>query len=99
LLGTTAEQLLRVLEVGTSSTNVFLRRLHNFALDMNWLPRPVIPKRRWPAVHYKSKCAITSEEHQQILEHEKILNKMPFINYAAPWQLAKRRGHADGRGH
>ena len=27
LLGTTAEQLLRVLEVGTISTNVFLRRL------------------------------------------------------------------------
>jgi hypothetical protein len=42
VLGTTAEQFLRVLENGTVSTNVFLRRLHNFALDMNWLPCPVI---------------------------------------------------------
>jgi hypothetical protein len=37
VLGTTAEQFLRVLENGTISTNVFLRRTHNFALDMNWL--------------------------------------------------------------
>jgi hypothetical protein len=43
VLGTTAEQFLRVLGKGTVSTNVFLRRLHNFALDMNWLPWPVIP--------------------------------------------------------
>src|ERR1041385_2315008 len=45
VLGTTAEQFLRVLEKGTVSTNVYLRRLHNFALDLNWLPCSVIPKR------------------------------------------------------
>jgi hypothetical protein len=33
-----AEHFLRVLAVGTVSTNVYLRRLHNFALDMGWLP-------------------------------------------------------------
>lgn len=38
LLETQAEQLLRVLEQGTVSTNVHLRKLHNFCLDMNWLP-------------------------------------------------------------
>jgi integrase len=85
VLGTTAEQFLRVLEKGTVSTNVFLRRLHNFALDMNWLPWPVIPKRRWPAVHYKSKRAVTKEEHEQIIERE----KNPEVNtfYQLCWHL------------
>ena len=85
LLGTTAEQLLRVLEVGTISTNVFLRRLHNFALDMNWLPWPVIPKRRWPAVHYKSKRAVTREEHERIIEREKNPEQNAF--YQLCWHL------------
>ena len=41
---------------GTVSTNVFLRKLHNFCLDMSWLPWPVIPKRQWPAVRNYSGC-------------------------------------------
>jgi hypothetical protein len=85
VLGTTAEQFIRVLEIGTIATNVFLRRIHNFALDMNWLPCPIIPKRRWPAVHYKSKRAVTREEHERILERE----KNPEINafYQLCWHL------------
>jgi len=47
---TRPEQFLRVLEQGTVATNVFLRRIHNSALDMSWVPVPVIPKRQWPAV-------------------------------------------------
>jgi hypothetical protein len=38
LLETRAEHFLDVLRQGTVSTNVHLRKLHNFALDMNWLP-------------------------------------------------------------
>ncbi|MGA9451829.1 MAG: tyrosine-type recombinase/integrase [Verrucomicrobiia bacterium] len=85
VLGTTAEQFLRVLEIGTVSTNVFLRKIHNFALDMNWLPCPVIPKRRWPAVRYKAKRAITREEHERIIERE----KNPELNafYQLCWHL------------
>jgi len=85
VLGTTAEQFLRVLEIGTIATNVFLRRLHNFAIDMNWLPCPVIPKRRWPAVHYKSKRAITKEEHERIIEREKNPEQNAF--YQLCWHL------------
>ena len=40
---TRAEELLAVVEEGTVSTNVFLRKLHNFCQDMNWLPWPIIP--------------------------------------------------------
>ena len=48
ILETRSEHFLRVLHAGSLSTNVYLRRLHNFALDMDWLPWPVLPKRQWP---------------------------------------------------
>lgn len=41
-----AEHLLEVLPTGTVSTNAFLRKVHIFALDMNWLPASVMPRRR-----------------------------------------------------
>jgi hypothetical protein len=65
ILETRAEHFLRVLEAGTISTNVFLRRLQNFALDMSWLPWPILPKKRWPAIKFKEKRGITWEEHQK----------------------------------
>ena len=46
LTETRAESFVAVLSTGTVSTNIFLRRLHNFALDMNWLLAPVIPRRQ-----------------------------------------------------
>lgn len=61
---------MKVLQQGTVSTNVYLRRLHNFCLDMNWLPWPIIPKRQWPEIQFKEKRAITLEEHQKILAGE-----------------------------
>jgi hypothetical protein len=45
ILETRSDHFLRALEDGKVSTNVFLRRIHNFALAMNWLPVPVIPRR------------------------------------------------------
>ena len=38
IIETQGELLLKAMQVGTVSTNVFLRRLHNFCVDMNWLP-------------------------------------------------------------
>ena len=67
ILETQAEHFLKVLHTGTVSTNVFLRRIHNFALDMGWLPWPVIVKRQWPRLDYKEKRAITHAEHEAIL--------------------------------
>lgn len=70
ILETRAEHFLRVLENGTVCTNIFLRRLHNFALDMSWLPWPLIPKKRWPEISFKDKRAITWEEHKKVLAGE-----------------------------
>jgi integrase len=85
ILDTRAEDLIRVLNCGTVSTNVFLRRVHNFTVDMNWLPWPLIPKRQWPAVHHRPKRGITSEEHQRIIERE----RNPELNafYRLCWHL------------
>jgi integrase len=74
-----------VLNAGTVSTNVYLRRLHNFALDMSWLPWPVIPKRQWPAVRFRAKRAITSEEHQKIVNREQNPERRAF--YELCWHL------------
>src|ERR1017187_5730678 len=52
IIETKAETILKVLQMGTVSTNVYLRRLHNFCVDMNWLPWPLVPKRQWPAVEF-----------------------------------------------
>jgi integrase len=71
LLETRAELLIAVLEAGTVSTNMFLRRLHNFALDMDWLPKAIIPRKQWPAVVFEDKRAISWEEHQKILTDER----------------------------
>jgi hypothetical protein len=57
ILETRAEHLLKVLHEGKVATNVYLRRIHNFAIDMNWLPWPVIPKRQWPKIVYWDRSA------------------------------------------
>ncbi len=70
ILDTRAEHFWSALKNGSVSTNVFLRRLHNLALDMSWLPWPIIPKKQWPPVRFKAKRAVTSEEHRRITEIE-----------------------------
>jgi integrase len=70
ILDTRPEHFLAVLKKGTVCTNMFLRRLQNFALGMGWLPWPVLPKKLWPKVEFKEKRGITAEEHHKILAGE-----------------------------
>jgi len=70
VVDTRADQLLGLVKQGTVSTNVYLRRLHNFALDMNWLPWPIVAKKLWPKIKYAEKRGITGEEHQKIIARE-----------------------------
>ncbi len=85
IVETQAEQLLRVLQSGTVSTNVHLRKLHNFCLDMNWLPWPLIPKRQWPPVRFKEKRAITWKEHQSVVTWEENPERRSF--YELCWHF------------
>ena len=50
LIETRPEHFLSVIRDGTVSTNIFLRRLHSFAVGMKWLPWPVLTARQWPRV-------------------------------------------------
>jgi integrase len=87
---TQADHFLRTLERGRVATNVFLRRIHNFALDMGWLPWAVLPKRQWPKVEYCAKRAITWEEHQRIVEREPNAERRDF--YELCWWLGASQG-------
>ena len=90
LIETPGELLLKAMQTGTVSTNVFLRRLHNFCVDMNWLPWPLIPKRQWPAVKFKDKRAITQAEHLRIIAAE--VNPERKALYQLCWHLGASQG-------
>jgi integrase len=90
LIETQSEHLLHVLRGCKVSTNVYLRRVHNFALDMNWLPASVIPKRQWPPVRHEEKRAITFEEHKEIVKAEVNPERKAF--YQMCWHLGGSQG-------
>jgi len=85
IIETQGDQILEVLRQGSVSTNVYLRRLHNFCLDMGWLPWPLVPKRQWPSVRFKEKRAITFEEHLKIVDREQNPERKAF--YQLAWHL------------
>ncbi len=61
---TRPEHFDRALADGKVSTNVYLRRIHNHALGMDWLLKSVIPRLQWPRPVFKPKRAITSKSTQ-----------------------------------
>jgi len=85
IIETQGETLLKVIRQGTVSTNIYLRRLHNFCLDMDWLLKPVIPKRQWPKIEFKEKRGVTIEEHHKILARE--FNPELHAFYEMLWHL------------
>lgn len=85
LIETRGEHFLKVFKEGKVSSNVYLRRIHNFALAMDWLLKAVIPRANWPKVTFKSKRAITAHEHRRIVERERNPERRAF--YELSWHL------------
>jgi len=85
LVETTPQELLGAMKRGTVSTNVYLRRLHNYALDMDWLLKPTLPRRQWPKVVHRKGKAIQLQEHQAIIKRE--LNPERKAFYQLCWHL------------
>jgi integrase len=85
IVETQPTHFLSVLRSGTVSTSVFLRRMHNFALDLGWLPWPVLAKKRWPQIHFKEKRAVTWAEHKAIIASELNLERRAY--YECCWHL------------
>jgi integrase len=75
---TRPEHFDRVLADGKVSTNVYLRRIHNHALGMEWLLKSVIPRLQWPKPVFKAKRAITAEEHAVIIQREQNVERRDF---------------------
>jgi integrase len=71
LVQTTGEDLLTIVHANGNSVAHYLRRLHNLALDLGWLPWPILAKRAWPKIRSQTKRAITPEEHAAVIASEK----------------------------
>ena len=78
LVQTTGEDLLSVIHANGNCVAHYLRRLHNLALDLGWLPWPTLAKRAWPKIHTESKRAITAEEHAALIASEKNLERRAY---------------------
>jgi integrase len=63
--------LLAIIHANGNCVAHYLRRLHNLALDLGWLPWPILAKRAWPKIRSQSKRAITAEEHAAVIASEK----------------------------
>ncbi len=92
LIDTTGEDILKVLGLGGISTNMFLRKIHNFALDMDWLPKIVLPKKLWPKVRHQKRRAITLDEHFRIIDRER--NSERRLYYDFLWETGASQGDA-----
>ncbi len=90
LVETRADELLAALRRGTVSTNVHLRKLHNYCVGLGWLPWPLLPKALWPAVKPRPKRAITETEHRRILGRETNPERADF--YELCWHLGGAQG-------
>jgi integrase len=78
LVQTTGEDLLKIIHTNGNCVAHYLRRLHNLALDLGWLPWPILAKRAWPKIRSQSKRAITAEEHRAVIASEKNLERRAY---------------------
>lgn len=85
LVETTADDLREVMALGGSSTNHFLRCLHNLALGLGWLPGAIIPPKLWPASKSKDKRGITLQEHEKIIAAERNTERRHY--YELLWEI------------
>lgn len=79
LIETTAETFYGVLREGKSCTNMYLRRLHSFALQLGWLAWPVLGYNQWPKLRFKERRGVTLEEHQLLVSTEKNVERRAYL--------------------
>jgi integrase len=92
LIQTKAEQIRSILEDCTVSTAHYLKRLHNLAYGLGWLPSPVLPTKQWPKLQFKAKRGITAEEHERIVAAEKNVERKFY--YQLLWEIGASQSDA-----
>jgi len=83
IIQTRSDQFLQVLATGTVSSNVYLRRLQNLAIDLRWLGEPVLCRKLFPKPVYGKKRAISLDEHKRIIERERNVERQLY--YEVLW--------------
>ncbi len=71
LLETTADDFFAVFKDGKVSIICFLKRLHNFALNLGWIAIPIVAPNLWPKYEPKERRGITRDEQENVLAIEK----------------------------
>ncbi|TAK99858.1 MAG: hypothetical protein EPO07_10505 [Verrucomicrobia bacterium] len=89
---TRPEHFMKVLADGKPSTNVYLRRIHNYALGMEWILKSVLPKLLWPKPEFKKKRGITEAEHRAIVARERNPERRDF--YELLWHFGTSQSDA-----
>jgi len=84
LLATTSDDLLTVIRAGRNSTNHYMRRLHNLAVNLGWLAWPILAKRAWPKIISGRRRAVTAAEHARIVAAEPNPERRAF--YELLWE-------------
>jgi integrase len=92
LLETTADNFLAVFKEGKVSIIHFLKRLHNFALNLGWIAVPIVAPYLWPKYEAKTRRGITREEHESILAREKTAEWRFFLELL--WETGAAQGDA-----
>jgi integrase len=62
----------------TASASHYLRRLHNYAVALGWLPWQVMASEVWPKFKARPKRRITTNEHERILGSERNVERRRY---------------------
>ncbi|MGB0154577.1 MAG: tyrosine-type recombinase/integrase [Verrucomicrobiales bacterium] len=93
VIGTVAEDFFAVLRSDKVTVNRYLIQLQNFAVDVGWAPRPIIPRRAFPKPAKKIVMrAITREEHERILVAEQ--DDERWLYYSLLWEIGASQSDA-----
>jgi integrase len=92
LLETTADDFFAVFKESKVSIVYFLKRLHNFALNLGWIAVPVIAPYLWPKYQPKGRRGITLEEHQSVVAAERHAERKLF--YQLLWETGASQSDA-----
>jgi len=92
LLETTAEDFLAIVKNKQMSVGHYLRRLHNLALNLGWLPVPVLAPMLWPKEQPKPRRGLTLAEQQHILDAEN--NAERNLYYQLLWEVGASQSDA-----
>jgi integrase len=92
LLETTADDFFAVFKEGKVSIIFFLKRLHNFALNVGWMALPIVAPYLWPKHEAKDQRGITHDEQENILVREKHAEWKLYLELL--WETGAAQGDA-----